>query len=141
MKNQFTSILILIVCLFISTISMAQVRVIGKVIESNGQQPIEFATIMVGDVNTKKALTGTTTGVDGTFSAKVKSKEIYVEVSFIGYETQTIQNITIQKGIADIGTITLSDNSEKLGEVTVVGEKSTTEFRLDKRVFNVGSDL
>jgi outer membrane receptor protein involved in Fe transport len=141
MKNKMTRILILTIGLFISTVSMAQVQVIGKIIEGNSQQPIEFATIMVADSNTKIALTGTTTGVDGTFLAKVKSREIYVEVSFIGYETQIIRNVAIQKGIADIGTITLSDNSEKLGEITVIGEKSTVEFKLDKRVFNVGSDL
>ena len=99
-----TRILILTIGLFISTVSMAQVQVIGKIIEGNSQQPIEFATIMVADSNTKTALTGTTTGVDGTFSAKVKSREIYVEVSFIGYETQIIRNVAIQKGIIHLNT-------------------------------------
>mgnify|MGYP000377362888 CR=1 FL=1 len=41
----------------------------------------------------------------------------------------------------DLGTIALEGNSENLGEVVVQGEKSTMEFKLDKRVFNVGSDL
>lgn len=141
MKKQFISTLALTVCLFFSTVSMAQIQIIGKIIEENSQQPVEFATIMVADSNSKKALAGTTTGIDGTFSVRVKSREIYIEISFIGYETTTVRNVSIEKGIANIGTISLSDNSEKLGEVMVVEKKSTTEFKLDKRVFNVGSDL
>jgi outer membrane receptor protein involved in Fe transport len=141
MKNKLIGILPLIIGLLITTSSMAQVKVIGKIVEENSQTPIEFATIMVADSNTKKALTGTTTSVDGTFFTNVKSREIYLEISFIGYETITIRNIAIEKGVANIGTISLSNNSEKLDEVMVVGKKSTTEFKLDKRVFNVGSDL
>ena len=41
----------------------------------------------------------------------------------------------------DIGTIALSQKPEMLSGVEVSGEISTTEFKLDKRVFNVGKDL
>ena len=43
--------------------------------------------------------------------------------------------------MVDLGIIKMSDNINDLDEVVVRAEKSTTEFKLDKRVFNVGKDL
>ena len=42
---------------------------------------------------------------------------------------------------ADLGTIYLGSDSQALDEVLITADKSTTEFKLDKRVFNVGADL
>src|SRR5690606_14561803 len=61
--------------------------------------------------------------------------------SFMGYETMTITDLTINNGRASLGNISLKTNSQVLDEIMVVGEKSTMEFDLDKRVFNVGSDI
>ena len=117
------------------------IEVVGKVLEINSQQPVEFATVMIGDPETKKPITGTTTGEDGTFSIRAKTRKFYVEISFIGFEKKTITDISIVRGRADLGTILLSENSKDLDEVVVRAEKSNTEFKLDKRVFNVGKDL
>ncbi len=113
----------------------------GKVVESQSQQPVEFATVMVGNKDTGEAITGATTGPDGTFSISVDSKEVYVEVSFIGYKPQALRDIRIADGTADLGMIQLTEDSQALDEVVVRGERSRTEFKLDKRVFNVGQDL
>lgn len=117
------------------------VRVKGKVVEKTSGQPIEFATVMIGDSETKKPLTGTTTSLDGTFEIVAKTSNFYVEVSFISFATQTIKDFQIVEGQVDLGTITLSDNIQELDEVVVRGEVSKTEFKLDKRVFHVGKDL
>ncbi|GJM34813.1 MAG: TonB-dependent receptor [Saprospiraceae bacterium] len=109
--------------------------------ESNSRQPVEFATVMIGDNQTKESITGTSTADDGTFNLKSETPDFYVEISFIGFSTQTIQEISIVNGQADLGTILLSDNSQMLDEVVVRAEQSQTEFKLDKRVFNVGKDL
>ncbi|MEO0333664.1 MAG: outer membrane beta-barrel protein, partial [Bacteroidota bacterium] len=98
-------------------------------------------TIMVADKDSGEALTGTTTGPDGTFNLSVESTNIYVEVSFIGYKTRTFRDISITNGRADLGAIQLTEDSQALDEVVVRGERSRTEFKLDKRVFNVGQDL
>ncbi|MEZ5042179.1 MAG: TonB-dependent receptor [Saprospiraceae bacterium] len=117
------------------------ITVFGTIIENNSRQPVEFATIMIGDPATKKPITGTTTGADGTFNIKIDVQDFYVEVSFIGFASQTIRDIAVVEGSADLGTILLSDDSQTLNEVTVRAEKSNTEFKLDKRIFNVGKDL
>ncbi|MEZ4966497.1 MAG: outer membrane beta-barrel family protein [Saprospiraceae bacterium] len=117
------------------------VEVSGKVVDHRSRQPIEYATVIVKDNNTQEALAGVTTGADGSFQVATDAKDFYVEVSFLGFETQTIDEIKIANGKATLGVIDLSENSKALDEVVVRAEKSTTEFKLDKRVFNVGKDL
>jgi len=117
------------------------IEVFGKVLEVNSQQAVEFATVMIGDPETKKPITGTTTSTDGTFSIRSKTRDFYVEISFIGFVNKTITDISIVNGKVDLGTILLEENSQQLDEAVVRAEKSTTEFKLDKRVFNVGKDL
>jgi len=117
------------------------VTVTGIIQDEASQQPVEFATVMVADKETGEAITGTTTTAEGTFSITVNSSDIYVEVSFIGYKPQTFRDITFADGMADLGTIKLMEDSQALDEVVVRGERSRTEFKLDKRVFNVGQDL
>jgi len=143
MQNKLRIFFVLFGCLLSVALS-AQVETIelqGKVIDSQSGQAIEFATVMIGNKEDRKIITGVTTKIDGTFTAEVNAKEIYVEISFIGFINQTIENIPIVNGKADLGVITLSENSQQLDEVIVRAEKSTTEFKLDKRVFNVGKDL
>ncbi|GHB72946.1 outer membrane beta-barrel family protein [Persicitalea jodogahamensis] len=118
-----------------------EVTVTGIVKEKASQQPIQFATVMIGNKETGEAITGTTTGEDGKFSIKTTASDFFVEVTFIGYESQAKRDITIRDGKVDVGVIQLAEDSRSLKEVVVRGEKSRTEFQLDKRVFNVGQDL
>ena len=113
----------------------------GVIVDQSSQQPIPFATVVVGDKSSLESITGVTTTDDGSFTVLSPLRDIYLEISFIGYKTLTREDIRINgKGI-DLGTIALSEQSEMLNEVEVRGEKSTMEFKLDKRVFNVGKDL
>ncbi len=114
----------------------------GKVIESNSEQPIEFATIMLEDSQSKALITGATTELDGTFEIETNTAaEFYLTISFMGFKTQIIEEFSIENGKVDLGTILLVEDGELLDEVVVRAEKSQTEFKLDKRVFNVGQDL
>ena len=116
------------------------IKIIGKVLESN-ERPIEFATVLVGDNETKKPIAGTTTLEDGSFTLETDATNFYIEVSFIGFETKTFGQPVTQGEIIDLGNVTLSEDAQQLEEVVVQGEISRTEFKLDKRVFNVGKDL
>lgn len=117
------------------------ILITGKVLDYQNQSPIEFATIMVGNSQDKTVLTGTTTLEDGTFSITADTDSIYLEISFIGYVAQRITDFQVQSNKVDLGTVYLSENSQTLEEVVVLAEKSQTEFKLDRRVFNVGQDL
>ncbi|WP_367388639.1 TonB-dependent receptor [Lewinella sp. LCG006] len=117
------------------------ILITGKVLDYQSQSPIEFATIMVGNSQDNTVLTGTTTLEDGTFSITADTDSIYLEISFIGYVAQRITDFQVQSNKVDLGTVYLSENSQTLEEVVVLAEKSQTEFKLDRRVFNVGQDL
>lgn len=117
------------------------IEIIGKVFDKASNTPIEFATVVVAEKDTKKPLTGTTTLEDGSFSLRSRSKNFYVEISFIGFINKTFSDLQPINGRVDLGNILLDPNTESLGEVTLEAEKSQTEFKLDKRVFNVGKDI
>lgn len=113
----------------------------GQVVEKQRQQPLEYATVKLLDADTQQLLTGTTTAADGTFALETDQADVYLEVGFIGFITTKITELNRRNGKAYIGTVALSEDTETLNEVVVRGEKSQTEFKLDKRVFNVGQDL
>ncbi|MFX0556624.1 TonB-dependent receptor domain-containing protein [Maribacter sp. CXY002] len=113
----------------------------GLVIEETTAQPIAFATVLVADPETQKPITGTTTLDDGSFSIETDADNFYIEISFIGFTSKTFgQPVTTGKSI-NLGTVVLSEDAQQLQEVVVQGEISRTEFKLDKRVFNVGKDI
>ncbi|TKD56561.1 outer membrane beta-barrel family protein [Flavobacterium sp. ASW18X] len=113
----------------------------GKVVEEGSNYPVAFATIMIGNSNTKSAITGTTSLEDGTFEFTFTASDYFIEVSFIGFKKKTIAQPNNNQSTIDLGTITLIQDAQQLQEVVVAGEVSQTEFKLDKRVFNVGKDL
>lgn len=121
--------------------SQETTQVKGTVIEGNGGLPVAFATVLAADKDSRQPLTGTTTLEDGSFELSVSSTNYYLEVSFIGFQTKTFEDITQQNGIIDLGIIMLMEDAQQLEEVVVEGELSKMEFKLDKRVFNIGKDI
>lgn len=114
--------------------------VTGKVVDAHQQSAIDYATVVVNDL-AGEPLDGTTTENGGLFTIKSKTEQVSIEVSFIGYNTLTVSDLSFENGIANLGTLQLEADSEQLDEILVTADKSTTEFKLDKRVFNVGADL
>ncbi|WP_147676782.1 TonB-dependent receptor domain-containing protein [Algibacter pacificus] len=127
-------------CLLINA-QNSTIEITGKVIETDSKLPIEYATISILDSGTNQPITGTITNENGVFSIDVKASNFYIEISFLGFTTKTFKDFKIENRKINLKTISLSEDLEALGEVLVRAEKSQTEFKLDKRIFNVGSDL
>ncbi|SNR16990.1 outer membrane beta-barrel family protein [Tenacibaculum jejuense] len=126
--------LLLNICVF------SQVTVKGKVVDKKTKQPLEFATIIVMKSESEKFLTGTSANEKGEFSVEVKPDIYDIKVDFVGFKPITIKLKKIEK-FEDLGTLFLEENSTQLEEVEIRTERSTTEYKLDKRIFNVGKDL
>ncbi|MBT30393.1 MAG: TonB-dependent receptor [Thalassobius sp.] len=142
MRTTFTQYILLLLLIIISTTTFAQKTLIkGSVVDGSSNSPIEFATVVLKDNSTQKNITGQTTAADGNFEIKTDANNFYLEISFIGFETKSFKNLTASNGKIDLGTIKMGENEEMLEELVVQGERSTTEFELDKKVFNVGKDL
>ena len=144
MNFRLSFLLLLTVSLLISFNALAQKEsfdIYGTIIDERNKNPIPFATIIILDINTNQSVAGTTTDENGKFNVTMKSSNIYIEISFIGFETMKLNNFTIKNNQIDIGTISLLELNQTLEEIEIRAEKSTTEFKLDKRVFNVGKDI
>lgn len=117
------------------------IEITGRVVHANSERPIEFATVKLLDGENGQMIAGTTTEADGAILLTTQKENFIIEISFIGFVTQTISDYDINSGKVNLGIIPLAEDSELMDEVVIRGERSTTEFRLDKRVFNVGQDL
>jgi outer membrane receptor protein involved in Fe transport len=113
----------------------------GKLWDNEKNTPVAFATIAAKSLESSKVIKGTVSGDDGIFLLKTNSSNVYIEISFMGYETKTIKDFNRSNSLVDLGKITLRQDAELLDEVVVQGEKSTVEFKLDKKIFNVGKDI
>jgi len=139
MKYLFASFLL---CLQITAYAQTPIfKITGAVIEANSKVTIDYATVIIKQKMTGDLITGTTTADGGKFYLESKSKDVTVEISFLGFSTVEINDIDFKGQSADLGNINLKADSKSLEEVVVRAEKSTTEFKLDKRVFNVGTDI
>lgn len=114
----------------------------GTVFDSLSSQVLAYATISIFSVSDNKLVNGNISDDKGNFSVDVPYGNYYAEISFIGYLTmRTKQFSVIKNQTLSLGSINLSISSEVLNEVVVQGEKSSMELLLDKKVFNVGTDL
>ncbi len=115
--------------------------VLGGIKDSLTRTNIPYASISVLDTKTKKVHAGTISDEKGRFNLRVNLSNFYVEVSFIGFETQKITKLIPSQDKIDLGTIFLKENSEQLEVINVRAEKSRTQFKLDRKVFSVGKDI
>lgn len=121
--------------------SQAQYTIKGKILSDGSNEGLEFATIGIYNSTTNELMDGSNTVNDGYFEIDVQSQNIFLEIGFVGFNSRKIQNLNFVNELADLGGIYLNENSLLLNEATITSDKSTTEFKLDKRVFNVGTDL
>lgn len=119
----------------------AQFEIIGSVVEEEKGKPIPYATVVAKAYTSNAVVGGATTDENGLFNLIVSSEKVYVEVKFMGYKNLRIDSISFDENSADLGEIKLESNVTELEGVEVRAEKSTLEFQLDKRVFNVGKDI
>ena len=132
---------------FITTISFAQMKpemkkitISGLILEKGTNVPLEYATVVLQDVNKPEIVTGGVTDIDGKFSFEINSGTYNVRYEFISFKTISVKNKSL-KTDTNLGTIFLEEDVAQLKDVVVIAEKSTVEIKLDKRVYNVGKDM
>lgn len=111
MTKQFYQLFLAVILLTCSTTVFAQTKtVIGNIVDNNGTPVIGATILVVGTTN------GTTTDVDGNFSLSHVSADNVLQISYIGYVTQTIP-VGAQTNIR----IVLVEDTQALEELIVVG--------------------
>lgn len=116
------------------------ITISGKVIDSESGQPLEYATFVLQNADSPDQVTGGITDLDGNFEIETAPGTYNISVEFISYKTYSLKGQTYNSD-ANLGSISLSPDVAQLAEVEVVGEKTTVEVRLDKKIYNVGKDI
>lgn len=116
-------------------------KVKAKLQDSLASKQIAFATVAVFSAKTSRALSGTYSDENGNFEFSIDSAEISLKISYLGYKTKRIDIPKLEAKLTELGTIYLEPDVQGIGVVNVRAERSVVEFKLDKRVFNVGKDL
>ncbi|MCB0638217.1 MAG: carboxypeptidase regulatory-like domain-containing protein, partial [Lewinella sp.] len=123
--------------------SSTQIPITGTLIEAGTESPLPFATIIAYDQADSSMVSNALTESDGAFSLMVPPGAYYLVCAYIGFDDLTIPDI-VAGGAGeeiDLGTVRMSTSAVLLQEVEVQAERSQMEFKLDRRVFNVGKDL
>lgn len=127
MKNHFLlTVLLLMLC---SMTMYAQKKIIGQVLEPNGQAIIGATILEKGTTN------GTITDFDGNFELTSNSEKPIIQVSYIGYKTQTI-TVTSNKPLV----VTMKTDAIMLEEAVVIGYAKQKKATLTGAVSSVSSE-
>ena len=115
-------------------------KLMGIVIDSGNKSPIEYSNIVLYTKEDSSFFSGTVTNTKGEFILeKIRPGNYYIELRFMGYQTERISDLTIGRNsrIIDLGEIELKLMTINIDDVEVVAERSGLEYKIDKKVVNV----
>jgi outer membrane receptor protein involved in Fe transport len=116
------------------------VTITGKVTNQTTHAPLGYATITLLDAVTKKIITGESTDETGSFKLKIPTGKYDIKIEFLSFKSFILENKEITTDF-DFKVIGLVPDLQQLVGVEVIGERTTVEYKLDKKVFNVGKDI
>ena len=128
MKRILTAVFVLLASLTSTTVlAQGGYQVKGVVVDAMGPV-IGAAVVQQGTTN------GTSTGIDGDFVLNVPSPDAVIEISCIGYATQTFKASEVP------AVITLAEDTDFLDEVVVIGYGTVKKSDLTGSVSTVKAD-
>jgi ferric enterobactin receptor len=107
-------------------------------VKIQGEVNVPFSSIRLFKGAT--LITGTIGNEKGKFTLDVAPGVYDLVIESIGYEPIKMANQSFLSSI-NLGSITVKESNQTLNEVVVKGQKASMELNLDKRIFNVGTDI
>lgn len=139
MKNFLNAFLLF---LFISASAFAQgnkIKITGKVTEQGSSLPLEFATVSaITPAGTVAG--GGLTDAQGSYDFEVTPGTYSIRIDFISFKSTVIPAKAYTEN-SNLGTSALAPDAQLLQAVEVVGERTTVDIKLDKRVYTIGNDM
>ena len=125
----------ILICSYIQLGALYSQNITGTVINEQNQ-PIEFANVVLCLLPDSSLIAGTVTDSTGRFSLQSKhlAEETYMQISFIGYQTQTIATTPQQ-------SIVLKAETTELGEVVVKSNLPVIRIKNDALVTTVENSI
>ncbi|MTI39377.1 outer membrane beta-barrel family protein [Fulvivirga lutimaris] len=112
-------------------------KVKGKLVDKSTNEPLSYATLTLFD-EVDKIIGGNLSDELGAFEIVINDKVARIELNHLGYQPKIF---TKPFNTEDFEVITLAIDAQELDEVVVEAAKTTREFKIDRKVINVGSDL
>src|SRR5690606_30941818 len=116
------------------------INITGKVIDAETGEPLEYATLVLESVENPDVVTGGITNIKGQFDVEAQPGNYNIRIEFISYKKFELPNQSLTSS-KDLGIVKLELDIAQLDAVEIVGEKTTVQIQLDKKVFNVGKDI
>jgi len=139
MRKLFPVILFLI-----TSITFAQqnntIKISGTILDQETGQPLEYATLVLQNADDPSKINGGITDAMGKYEVESLPGTYNISLEYIGFKTYKLANQNLTKS-TNLGTIKLAPDVSQLEGIELVGEKTTVEIRLDKKVYNIGKDL
>ena len=107
-------------------------------IKIQGEVNVPFSSIRLFKGAT--LVTGTIGNEKGKFTLEVAAGVYDLLIESVGYEPLKMANQSFSSSV-NLGLISVKESNQTLNEVVVKGQKASMELNLDKRIFNVGTDL
>ncbi|PSR53427.1 TonB-dependent receptor [Adhaeribacter arboris] len=127
----------------VSTTPKGDANISGTIVDAANQQGVGFATITLNDPASGKAVDGTLADEKGKFTIpKVGAGTYQVVVTFIGYETRTIDNVKVgekDKNV-DLGELKINSSAIALKAVEIQTQRALVEEKVDRTVYNAEND-
>ncbi len=117
-----------------------QFNVFGKIIDAEGSEPLEYATVTILNPVDNNVVTGGITDKNGVFNIPISKGEYNILIEYISFKNYTVENLNVSEN-KDLGVISLIIDIESLDAVEIIAEETTVEIKLDKKIYTVGKDL
>lgn len=142
MRKLLSTIAFAFAILLTLNASAHSVNIIGKVIDKDTGEVLEYATITLFNASDSTFVAGIITDAKGVFTLQAQPGKYLLTIQFMGYRTLRT-NVNVPDDVSEVylGKLMIEPDTALLDEVEVVAEKSTMTMTLDKRVFNVGKDI
>lgn len=114
----------------------------GKIIDNENKEPLGFVTIALYPQGSSIPTSGCSSNDDGTFLINnVKAGDYTLQISFVGYLTDSRKITVTGNSKHNMGTIRLKSDKKMLKEIVVTEQRSQMSFEIDKRVFTVDQNI
>lgn len=120
-------------------VAAQQATITAIVIDEGSKEPVGFASAALLRQESKSYVSGMQTVDDGIVRFTGVAPGVYaIRISYVGYENQLKENITVEAGkTLNLGQILLKSAGELLEEVVVEGTPPAMEMGIDRKIFNV----
>ncbi|KPK84703.1 MAG: hypothetical protein AMS27_09280 [Bacteroides sp. SM23_62_1] len=116
----------------------------GIILDEVTDEPVEFASVALYSQRDSLLVTGTITDMTGQFEFKELSYgAYYADIRFVGYKNTRMSSIVVspQNKTIDLGEVKVERSVTELDEVKIVAERPQMEYKIDRKVVYVESNI